>query len=578
MKKRIYLHLFLVGLVCILVTALVCAFASWQTTKRQTLYDLQQMARIMAVDMDHHDDPYRLLRRAAQSAPELRFTWIDRNGRVLYDSYEPAENLANHKDRPEVAAAIGEGQGSDARSSNTLREVTLYAAQKLEDGTILRVARTQTELFRPLEQLLPWWIISLLLLILVCQFTVRRLTQGLLDPLEQATRYLSQIGQGDTTEEEKQLFHTSYPELLPFLATIDRQGKQLGKSLHDLEQERNTMKRITDSLKEGVILLDDQMRIQWINAWGLQLLQKDESLSPYRQKLLGKFLMPLLPESSRLSTEQTRENKTRIWNMKLRKRQYQLTLRPLEPPQERATRILIIMDITEAREREQLRRDFTANVTHELKTPLTSISGFAELMAAGMYQKKEDIAHFGQLIRQEARRLLEMINSIIFLSRIEEVPADSLQEAVPLGGLIRSVVEFMDPFCKDRKVTIHCRLIETKVRGSSSMLREMAMNLIDNGVKYNRPGGHVYVDMWRDANQHQVVLTVRDTGVGIPEDVQERVFERFFRVDESRDKKSGGSGLGLSIVKHIVEQHRGTIEMTSRVNEGTTFVIRLPEA
>lgn len=578
MKKRIYLHLFLVGLVCILVTALVCAFASWQTTKRQTLYDLQQMARIMAVDMDHHDDPYRLLRRAAQSAPELRFTWIQRDGRVLYDSYEPAENLPNHKDRPEVAAAIGEGQGSDTRSSNTLREVTLYAAQKLENGTILRVARTQTELFRPLEQLLPWWIISLLLLILVCQFTVRRLTQGLLDPLEQATRYLSQIGQGDTTEEEKQLFHTSYPELLPFLATIDRQGKQLGKSLHDLEQERNTMKRITDSLKEGVILLDDQMRIQWINAWGLQLLQNDESLSPFRQKLLGKFLMPLLPESSRLSTEQTRENKTRIWNMKLRKRQYQLTLRPLDPPQERATRILIIMDITEAREREQLRRDFTANVTHELKTPLTSISGFAELMAAGMYQKKEDIAHFGQLIRQEARRLLEMINSIIFLSRIEEVPADSLQEAVPLGGLIRSVVEFMDPFCKERKVTIHCRLTETKVRGSSSMLREMAMNLIDNGVKYNRPGGHVYVDMWRDADQHQVVLTVRDTGVGIPEDVQERVFERFFRVDESRDKKSGGSGLGLSIVKHIVEQHRGTIEMTSRVNEGTTFVIRLPEA
>lgn len=338
------------------------------------------------------------------------------------------------------------------------------------------------------------------------------------------------------------------------------------------------MKRITDSLKEGVILLDDQMRIQWINAWGLQLLQKDESLSPFRQKLLGKFLMPLLPESSRLSTEQTRENKTRIWNMKLRKRQYQLTLRPLDPPQEQSTRILIIMDITEAREREQLRRDFTANVTHELKTPLTSISGFAELMAAGMYQKKEDIAHFGQLIRQEARRLLEMINSIIFLSRIEEVPADSLQEAVPLGGLIRSVVEFMDPFCKERKVTIHCRLTETKVRGSSSMLREMAMNLIDNGVKYNRPGGHVYVDMWRDASQHQVVLTVRDTGVGIPEDVQERVFERFFRVDESRDKKSGGSGLGLSIVKHIVEQHQGTIEMTSRVNEGTTFVIRLPEA
>lgn len=578
MKKRIYLHLFLVGLVCILVTALVCAFASWQTTKRQTLYDLQQAAQLMAVDMNHHADSYRLLRRSAQSAPDLRFTWIDRDGTVLYDSYEPAESLPNHRDRPEVAAALGEGQGSDARSSRTLQEVTLYAAQKLDNGTILRVARTQTELFRPLEQLLPWWIISLLFLIAICQFTVRRLTQGLLDPLEQATRYLSQIGQGDTTEEEKQLFHTSYPELLPFLATIDRQGRQLSKSLHELEQERNTMKRITDNLKEGVILLDNQMRIQWINAWGLQLLQQEENPSPFRQKLLGRFLMPLLPEGARLSTDRARENKAITWNMKLRRRQYQLTLRPLEPPQERATRMLIIMDITEAREREQLRRDFTANVTHELKTPLTSISGFAELMEAGIYQKKEDIAHFGQLIRQEAKRLLEMINSIIFLAKIEEVPSGSLQEAVPLGGLIRSVVEFMEPYCNDKKVTIHCQLTEDKVRGSSSMLREMAMNLIDNGVKYNRPGGHVYVTMQRNMAQHQVVLTVRDTGIGIPEDVQERVFERFYRVDESRSKKSGGSGLGLSIVKHIVEQHKGTVEMTSRINEGTTFVIRLPEA
>ena len=215
-------------------------------------------------------------------------------------------------------------------------------------------------------------------------------------------------------------------------------------------------------------------------------------------------------------------------------------------------------------------------MTHELKTPLTSISGFAELMAAGMYQKKEDIAHFGQLIRKEAARLLEMINSIIFLSRIEEMPAEAMQEAVPLGGLIQSVVEFMDPFCKDKQVTLHCQLTEDKVRGSSSMLREMAMNLIDNGVKYNRPGGHVYVTMKKE--EDQVILTVKDTGIGIPEDVQERVFERFYRVDGSRSKQSGGSGLGLSIVKHIVEQHKGTITLTSRLNEGTTFVIRLPGA
>lgn len=576
MKRQIYLHLFLVGLACILITALVCAFAFWQTAKRQTLADLQQVAQVMSTDLNHHSDSYVFLRRSSQASPDLRFTWVDSHGTVLYDSCEEASRMPNHRERPEIAQALGEGQGSDARHSSTLQEVTLYAAQRLSDGSVLRVARTQTELLRPLEELLPCWIISLLLLILICQFTVRRLTQGLLDPLDQATRYLSQIGQGDTSEKERQLFHTSYPELLPFLATIDRQGKQLDQSLRNLEQERNTMKRITDSLKEGVILLDDQMRIQWINAWGFHLLQQEERPTAGRPRLLGKFLMSFLPPEARISLDQLRGSQPWSQTVKYRSRQYQLALQMLDPPQGRATRMLIIQDITEAREREQLRRDFTANVTHELKTPLTSISGFAELMAAGMYQKKEDIAHFGQLIRKEAARLLEMINSIIFLSRIEEMPAEAMQEAVPLGGLIQSVVEFMDPFCKDKQVTLHCQLTEDKVRGSSSMLREMAMNLIDNGVKYNRPGGHVYVTMKKE--EDQVILTVKDTGIGIPEDVQERVFERFYRVDGSRSKQSGGSGLGLSIVKHIVEQHKGTITLTSRLNEGTTFVIRLPGA
>lgn len=576
MKRQIYLHLFLVGLACILITALVCAFAFWQTAKRQTLADLQQVAQVMSTDLNHHSDSYVFLRRSSQASPDLRFTWVDSHGTVLYDSCEEASRMPNHRERPEIAQALGEGQGSDARHSSTLQEVTLYAAQRLSDGSVLRVARTQTELLRPLEELLPCWIISLLLLILICQFTVRRLTQGLLDPLDQATRYLSQIGQGDTSEKERQLFHTSYPELLPFLATIDRQGKQLDQSLRNLEQERNTMKRITDSLKEGVILLDDQMRIQWINAWGFHLLQQEERPTAGRPRLLGKFLMSFLPPEARISLDQLRGSQPWKQTVKYRSRQYQLALQMLDPPQGRATRMLIIQDITEAREREQLRRDFTANVTHELKTPLTSISGFAELMAAGMYQKKEDIAHFGQLIRKEAARLLEMINSIIFLSRIEEMPAEAMQEAVPLGGLIQSVVEFMDPFCKDKQVTLHCQLTEDKVRGSSSMLREMAMNLIDNGVKYNRPGGHVYVTMKKE--EDQVILTVKDTGIGIPEDIQERVFERFYRVDGSRSKQSGGSGLGLSIVKHIVEQHKGTITLTSRLNEGTTFVIRLPGA
>lgn len=570
MKKRIYLHLLMVGLVCILITALVCAFGYWQSTKKQTFYDLQKTASVLGEEITHTPAPYEFLERASRSSQDIRITWISPDGQVRFDSEESPSNMVNHKFRPEVEQALKYGKGTDSRNSDTLDKVMLYAAQKLADGSVLRTARAQQDLFRPLEQLLPWWVIAILVLMYICQITVQHLTRDLLDPLNQATRYLSQIGHDEDVISDE-VFHTTYEELQPFLVAINRQGKQLDRNLRQLQQERNSMKVITDNLKEGVLLLDDQLRIQWINSWGMQVLQPQDI--PYREQLMGKFLMPLLPPEGRYPSLQLMDNEPHTWFMKYNGHQYQLALRPLVPPQERSSRMLIIMDITEAREREQLRRDFTANVTHELKTPLTSISGFAELMAAGLYQKKEDVNHFGKLICQEAKRLLEMINSIIFLSRIEGVPAGSLKESVPLGKLIQSVVDFMEPFCKDRQVTIHTDLAADHVLGSSNMLREMAMNLIDNGVKYNRPGGHVYVTLKREHNK--VVLIVRDTGIGIPEAVQGRVFERFYRVDESRAKTSGGSGLGLSIVKHIVEQHQGTIALQSRVNEGTTITVTL---
>mgnify|MGYP000234819964 CR=1 FL=1 len=276
---------------------------------------------------------------------------------------------------------------------------------------------------------------------LICLFTVRHFTKDLIKPLDQATLYLSRIGNSQEQLPDT-LFQNSYDELKPFLNTIRQQGAQLDQSMRQLQEERNTMRLITDNLTEGVFLLDDQLRIQWVNAWGSRLLLAgNPSATAGREQLTDKFLMALLPQDARIKPEILQDGEPHTWLMKHQAHQYRLLLRPLETPRERASQLLIIRDITEAREREQLRRDFTANVTHELKTPLTSISGFAELMAAGMYQKKEDIAHFGQLIRQEAKRLLEMINSIIFLSRIEEVPAGTLKEAVPLGDLIRTVVD-----------------------------------------------------------------------------------------------------------------------------------------
>ena len=574
MKKKIYLHLLLVGVVCILLTALVCAFAYWQTSKQETGYYLEQTASVLGSELTRQENPLEFLDHTSKASPDLRITWVAEDGRVLYDSMKNASDMDNHKERPEILRALLKGRGTDARESSTLGQLNLYSALRLTDGSVLRVAWTQKDLFRPLALLLPWWLLALGVLMLICLFTVRHFTKDLIKPLDQATLYLSRIGNSQEQLPDT-LFQNSYDELKPFLNTIRQQGAQLDQSMRQLQEERNTMRLITDNLTEGVFLLDDQLRIQWVNAWGSRLLLAgNPSATAGREQLTDKFLMALLPQDARIKPEILQDGEPHTWLMKHQAHQYRLLLRPLETPRERASQLLIIRDITEAREREQLRRDFTANVTHELKTPLTSISGFAELMAAGMYQKKEDIAHFGQLIRQEAKRLLEMINSIIFLSRIEEVPAGTLKEAVPLGDLIRTVVDFMDPFCKEKQVTVHCQLTQDKVRGSGSLLREMAMNLIDNGVKYNRPGGHVYVSMKRDGAWVQ--LTVRDTGIGIPDAVQERVFERFYRVEESRSKQSGGSGLGLSIVKHIVEQHQGQISLVSRLNEGTTITVRLP--
>ena len=236
--------------------------------------------------------------------------------------------------------------------------------------------------------------------------------------------------------------------------------------------------------------------------------------------------------------------------------------------------LFIIDDVTEQEHREQLRREFTSNVSHELKTPLTSISGFAEVLATGIFKNKDDVIHFGTLIRKEALRLLQMIEEIMHLARIEDGKRKVNLERLCLRDLVQDIVEFMEPVLMEKKVTVHCTMDDTEVQADCGLFREMIMNLLDNAVKYNRPGGHVYIDVHHDV--HKAFFVIRDTGIGIPEDKQQRVFERFYRADSSRSRKIKGTGLGLAIVKHIVEQHRGTIHLDSKENEGTTITVTLP--
>ena len=337
--------------------------------------------------------------------------------------------------------------------------------------------------------------------------------------------------------------------------------------MRSLEQQRNIMRLIMENLQEGVILTDKACGIAGLNLRAAHFLGASQT-----QDVLQRNLKELIPDVSWDALQHIDS----ACDVKLIRsdRLYLLTIQPVYKDDDFYGTLFIIDDVTEQEHREQLRREFTSNVSHELKTPLTSISGFAEVLSTGIFKNKDDVIHFGTLIRKEALRLLQMIEEIMHLARIEDGKRQIHPDRLCLRDLIQDIVEFMEPVLMEKKVTVHCTMDDTEVWADRGLFREMIMNLLDNAIKYNRPGGHVYIDVRHDG--HKAFFIIRDTGIGIPEDKQRRVFERFYRADSSRSRKIKGTGLGLAIVKHIVEQHHGTIALNSKENEGTTITVTLP--
>jgi two-component system phosphate regulon sensor histidine kinase PhoR len=478
MKKRIYLSLLGISVGAILITLLFITYGFFKSAQKQTTTMLSDIASVMAAKADEEEDLIAFLRDTARSSDKrLRLTWISQSGAVLYETDYDAGQMENHGNRPEVTRALKEKAGIATRQSTTLNHITYYAAHRLKDGSVLRVAIKQKTVYAAYYQLIPYLLLLLFLLIVACLAVADKLTRSLLRPLTETADYMRLLGTKQLAEEESKGLMPkppeTYPELKPLVDKITDQSQTIQNYIRTLEEDKETIQRIS-------------------------------------------------------------------------------------------------------REQEVLRREFTANVTHELKTPLTSIRGFAEILSAGMFKSKDDAAHFGELIGNESKRLLELINSILFLTRIEGPETKDLHVAVNLKALIESVASFMQPVLNEKEVQLHLRLTDDKVCGDSEMLREVVMNLIDNAIKYNRPAGHVYVTMERDRQRPYLIMTVQDTGIGIPRDKQERVFERFYRVDASRNKKISGTGLGLSIVKHIIEQHHGTITLESAENFGTKMTVTLP--
>lgn len=488
------------------------------------------------------------------SIADYRITWIDADGHVIYDSESNTANMENHLEREEVQEAILAGYGESERYSVTLMERALYSARKLDDGSVLRLSISQKSILTLLLGMVqPVCMIFGIALVLSVVLAIR-VSKKIVEPI-------NEIDLDDPLSNE------GYDELSPFLRRIDSQRKQLHRQETRLLQKENELNTIIDSMNEGMVLLNPQGKIISINPAARKLLEAGENCAGMDMLSLCRNLD--LQEILGDALQGERGERT----ISLHGESYQIDANPITSENIVKGAALFFFNITEKEKSEQIRREFTANVSHELKTPLHTISGYAELLKDNMV-KENDRMPFAGKIYNETQRMIRLVEDIISLSRLDEGAADMKREDVELYGLAQKAVQSLEAEADAAGVTLTLSGTAVTLNGISQLLYSVICNLCDNAIKYNQEHGKVMVTVRRE--ESAAVLTVEDTGIGIAPEHQERIFERFYRVDKSRSKAVGGTGLGLSIVKHAAKIHHARIEVKSSVGKGTIVIVRFP--
>ena len=551
MRNKIFSGLLWLSTAAVIIASVLIAVIMYQGSMTTMQHDLRQEAAFIKISMEQGEKSY-LQALQAEGNKVTRVTLVAPDGKVLYDNYVPAEKMLNHKDREEVQSALTDGVGWAERMSDTLSEKTFYYALRLENGDVLRVARTTDSVFATVAGSIPYMIAVVLLVAFVAMLLARRITDKMVLPLEQV-------------DLEHPLENDTYDELAPFLTRISQQQKQVSEGLQQLRQKQNELTAITQSMNEGLILLNDRQNILSINDSAARLfgLQGNEVAGKNILTLeRGQEVQELLQKVAAAGSGESLYQKDG--------RYYQLCGSSVGGKGS----VLLIFDVTEKRAAETLRREFSANVSHELKTPLQSILGYAEIMKNGLVQEG-DKQRFLEKIYSEAGHLIGLIDNIMKLSRLDEAAGDMKNlEMVELKKLAEITAQRLQAQAAGKNITVSVSGCEAEVEGVPAILGEVVYNLIDNGIKYNRDGG--CVDVTVAVAPGEAVLTFKDTGCGIGSADKERVFERFYRVDKSHFKETGGTGLGLSIVKHGILFHQGRIELESELEQGTTIKIFLP--
>ena len=481
-----------------------------------------------------------------------RITYIDQDGTVLFDNEADVSEMKNHSDRTEFQKAEKYGAGECSRYSDTLSEKTIYYALRLKDGTVLRVSGTQDSVLALVENLLLPLCGLLFLMLILSGIMASVISKRIVKPVNELDL--------EHPEENK-----IYEELSPLLGKIHKQNRQIQKQLELAKQQQEEFSLITENMQEGLIVIDRYTMILSANSSAWNLFRVDKVCQGESVYCLDRA------EDFRHAIEQVLSGEHAELILKLNGSDIQLIANPVVRGQKTEGAVILLVNVTEKLERENLRREFSANVSHELKTPLTSISGFAEIMQGGLV-KCEDIPKFAGRIYKESQRLLQLVEDVIQISQLDEEKTSYTWELVDVYQVCKNAFESLKEKAQSMNVHLYICGDSMKMEAVRTLLEEAVYNVCDNAIKYNRNDGSVSIFLTQTA--HEIQIVVKDTGVGIPKEDQDRVFERFYRVDKSHSKEIGGTGLGLSIVKHAVSTLNGSIVLRSEEGSGTEITMK----
>lgn len=544
MYKKIYRNMCMLAMTTLILSSILILCSCYTYLENQFKAEIENEAKTAAAFLNLSPLSEENISDLNKSA--RRITIISSRGKVIYDT--TGKKLTNHMDRPEVVSALKTGYGTNERHSGTLGEKSYYYAIRLENGDILRVS-AQSGMPTMFYSILVAVLFIMALMYILCAIVATRLTDNIVAPIEKINLF------------DKNAIDNAYDEIQPFLKRIAKQNEEISRQTGKVTEQKARLRAIMDNINEGLVITDNNYDLLSINVPAMEILGIEDADVKHRK-------ITVLTEDAKIHMVLKKAlggEKNNIM-FEARERSYQIFYSPIYEEGKISGAVLLLFDVTERTNTEKIRREFTANVSHELKTPLTTIHGYSQIIDSGI-AKPEDIQGFVKKIEKESSRLMVLVDDIIALSRLDEGTDDAPKEVFLLKTAVRDVVDALLEKAKEKEITLSCETDDSQVYANYAQTVEMVYNLTDNAIKYNKPHGLVNVKV----SSSQVIVT--DTGIGIPEKYSDRIFERFFRVDKSHSKKVNGTGLGLSIVKHLAKANNADVDVKSVPGEGSTFTI-----